>query len=306
MDRSTFTQQVESVERNVAFLQQEHRILLSGLRLEIRNLKKRCNELSCELSERTPVKSREGKYQISQDSSLSHMFPQLHVFTDIELEEELLQARLLETEQHLAEEESTLVELRSELRKKGALASALQVRLRDEERRFLEELKRRSHKITTLSRDLRKQTDLAAQLSFQLHSAQFRLYHQTEDYEEEDEEEEDEGGTMQESEWTANSPWTSPVLAESPRQSRASGRVRRSERVRECVPRERVLGPEEARPMPDPALFLYPFRHRLLPLHRSLGGHWREGGLSRMPEARIGRFRDRPLREDIGPETTEL
>ncbi|XP_016374153.1 coiled-coil domain-containing protein 92-like isoform X2 [Sinocyclocheilus rhinocerous] len=267
MDRSTLTQQVESVERNVAFLQQEHRILLSGLRLEIRNLKKRCNELSCELSERPPVRSRE----------------------DIELEEELLQAQLLETEQHLAEQESTLVELRAELRKKGALASALQVRLRDEERRFLEELKRRSHKITTLSRDLRKQTDLAAQLSFQLHSAQFRLYHQAEDYEEEDEEEEDEGGTMQESEWTAKS----PVTAESPRQSRASGRVRRSERVRECVPRERVLGPQEARPMPDPALFLYPFRHRLLPLHRSLG-------------ARIGRFRERPLREDIGPETTEL
>ncbi len=70
--------------------------------------------------------------------------PQLDVFTDIELEEELLQAQLLETEQHLAEQESTLVELRVELRKKGALASALQVRLRDEERRFLDELKRRS------------------------------------------------------------------------------------------------------------------------------------------------------------------
>ncbi|XP_067232895.1 coiled-coil domain-containing 92B isoform X2 [Chanodichthys erythropterus] len=234
------------------------------------------------------------------------MFPKLCVVIDIELEEELLQARLLETEQHLAEQESAMVELRAELRKKGALASALQVRLRDEERRFLDELKRRSHKITTLSRDLRKQTDVAAQLSFQLHSAHFRLYHQTEDYEEDDEEEDDEGSAVQESEWTANSPWTSPVMAESTRQSRASGRMRRSERARECVPRERVLGPEEPRSMPDPALFLYPFRHRLLPLHRSLGSHWSEGGLSRMSEARIGRFRDRPLREDIGPETTEL
>ncbi|XP_051734306.1 coiled-coil domain-containing protein 92 isoform X1 [Ctenopharyngodon idella] len=306
MDRSTLAQQVESVERNVAFLQQEHRILLTGLRLEIRNLKKRCNELSCDLSERPPVRSREGEYKISQNSSHFHMFSQLCVIIDIELEEELLQARLLETEQHLAEQESAMVELRAELRKKGALASALQVRLRDEERRFLDELKRRSHKITTLSRDLRKQTDVAAQLSFQLHSAHFRLYHQTEDYEEDDEEEDDEGGAVQESEWTANSPWTSPVTAESTRQSRASGRMRRSERVRECVPRERVLGPEEPRSMPDPALFLYPFRHRLLPLHRSLGSHWSEGGLSRMSEARIGRFRDRPLREDIGPETTEL
>ncbi|KAG1970049.1 coiled-coil domain-containing protein 92 isoform X2 [Pimephales promelas] len=284
MDRSTLAQQVESVERNVAFLQQEHRILLTGLRLEIHNLKKRCNELSCDLSKRPPVRTQE----------------------DIEMEEELLQARLLETEQHLAEQESALVQLRVELRKKGALASALQVRLRDEERRFLDELKRRSHKITTLSRDLRKQTDVAAQLSFQLHSAHFRLYHQAEDFEEDDEEEEDDGGAMQESEWTANSPWTSPVMAENARQSRASGRMRRSERVRECVPRERVLGPEEPRPMPDPALFLYPFRHRLLPLHRSLGDPWSEGGLSRMSVARKGRFRNRPLREDIGPETTEL
>lgn len=106
----------------------------------------------------------------------------------------MLQARLLEAEQHLAEQESSLVELRAELRRKGAVASALQVRLRDEERRFLEELKRRSHKITALSRDLRKQTDVAAQLSFQLHSAHFRLYHQADDDEEEEEEEEEEGG----------------------------------------------------------------------------------------------------------------
>lgn len=154
-------------------------------------------ELSCDLSERPPVRSREGEYKISQNSSHFHMFSQLCVIIDIELEEELLQARLLETEQHLAEQESAMVELRAELRKKGALASALQVRLRDEERRFLDELKRRSHKITTLSRDLRKQTDVAAQLSFQLHSAHFRLYHQTEDYEEDDEEEDDEGGAVQ-------------------------------------------------------------------------------------------------------------
>lgn len=125
------------------------------------------------------------------------MFPQVCVFIDIELEDELLQARLRETEQHLAEQESALVELRAELRKKGAIASVLQVRLRDEERRFLDELKRRSHKITTLSRDLRKQTDVSAQLSFQLHSAHFRLYHQTEDYEEDDKEEDDEGGAVQ-------------------------------------------------------------------------------------------------------------
>ncbi|XP_022531847.2 coiled-coil domain-containing protein 92 isoform X2 [Astyanax mexicanus] len=161
MDTSTLVQQVDNVERNIAFLQKEHQILLTGLRLEIRQLKKRCNDLSCELSKRPPGRSGE----------------------EIAAEEELLQARLSETEQHLAEQECSQGELRTKLQNKGAQAVALQVRLRDEERRFLEELKRRSHKITALSRDLRKQTDIAAQLAFQLHSARFRLYHQAEDEE---------------------------------------------------------------------------------------------------------------------------
>lgn len=95
----------------------------------------------------------------------------------------------MQTEHHLAEQECSQGELKTKLRHKGEQANALQVRLRDEERRFLEELKRRSHKITALSRDLHKQTDIAAQLTFQLHSARFRLYHQAE---EEDVEEEGE------------------------------------------------------------------------------------------------------------------
>lgn len=110
---------------------------------------------------------------------------------DIAAEEAFLQARLLQTEHNLAEQDCSQRELKAKLRHKGEQASALQVRLRDEERRFLEELKRRSHKITALSRDLRKQTDIAAQLTFQLHSARFRLYHQAE--EEENKEEEEDG-----------------------------------------------------------------------------------------------------------------
>ncbi|KAI4897572.1 hypothetical protein NFI96_020854, partial [Prochilodus magdalenae] len=253
MDTGTLAQQVENVERNIAFLQKEHQVLLTGLRLEIRQLKNRCNDLSCELSKRPPGRTSE----------------------DIAAEEELLQARLSETEQHLAEQECSQRELRANLQHKGAQARALQVRLRDEERRFLEELKRRSHKITALSRDLRKQTDIAAQLAFQLHSARFRLYHQTEEEEEEEEE-----GDTQEPGCSGSSPQASPVRAEARHRSHSSARIRRSERARECVPRERVLGPEEPRPMPDPALFLYPFRHRLLPLHTSLGGRWREGALT--------------------------
>lgn len=97
----------------------------------------------------------------------------------------------MQTEHNLAEQECSQRELKAKLRHKGAQASALQVRLRDEERRFLEELKRRSHKITALSRDLHKQTDIAAQLTFQLHSARFRLYHQAEEEDDEEEGERD-------------------------------------------------------------------------------------------------------------------
>ncbi|TSP68500.1 Coiled-coil domain-containing protein 92 [Bagarius yarrelli] len=266
MDTSTLTQQVESVERNIKFLQKEHQVLLSGLRLEIRHLKKRCNDL------------------------IKHcILPKPSCLPDIAAEEEFLQTRLLQTDHHLADQVRLQQDLKTKLRHKGEQASALQVRLRDEERRCLEELKRRGHKITALSRDLRKQTNMAAQLTFQLHSARFRLYHQVE---EDGEDEEQERGDK-----------VSTARAEDRQRSHSSTRsFRRSERVRECVPQERVLGPEKPRPMPDPALFLYPFTQRLLPLHITLRGHCGEGDSQR----RIGRLRTQAMRKDNGPETTDL
>ncbi|KAF4077659.1 hypothetical protein AMELA_G00210520 [Ameiurus melas] len=276
MDTCTVAQQVESVERNIAFLQKEHQVLLTGLRLEIRHLKKRCNDLSCELSKSSPERNRE----------------------DIAAEEQFLQARLLQTEHNLAEQECSQQELKVKLRHKGVQASALQVRLREEERRFLEELKRRSHKITALSRDLHKQTDIAAQLTFQLHSARFRLYHQAEEEDDEEEGERDKKGPG----CLSSSPQVSTSRVEARHRSHCSARLRRSERVRECVPQERILGPEKPRPMPDPTLFLYPFTQRLLPLHISLGGHCGEGDSQR----RMSRLRTRAMKEETGPETTDL
>lgn len=100
----------------------------------------------------------------------------------------------------------------------------------------------------------------------------------------------------------SSSPQVSTSRAEARHRSHCSARLRRSERVRECVPQERILGPEKPRPMPDPTLFLYPFTQRLLPLHISLGGHCGEGDSQR----RMGRLRTRAMREDTGPETTDL
>ncbi|XP_019752062.1 coiled-coil domain-containing protein 92-like [Hippocampus comes] len=45
---------VASVHRGMVFLQREHLTLLAGLHVEISNLKRRCQELSCELDSRFP------------------------------------------------------------------------------------------------------------------------------------------------------------------------------------------------------------------------------------------------------------
>ena len=67
--------------------------------------------------------------------------------------------------------------MRKELSHKAGLVGALRSNLKDKERHFLEELKRRSHQSTVLNTDLRKQTEAAAYLSFQLHAARQKLHH---------------------------------------------------------------------------------------------------------------------------------
>uniref|UniRef100_A0A3B3TWT2 Coiled-coil domain containing 92B n=1 Tax=Poecilia latipinna TaxID=48699 RepID=A0A3B3TWT2_9TELE len=188
-EESRLSHQIQSVERSVVFLRQEHLTLLHGLHLEILSLQKRCSEL-------------------------------------LE-EEEMLEARCKELETRLDEQEYTLGELRKELGHKGALVGALRANLKEKERHFLEELKRRSHCSTVLNTELQKQTEAAAYLSFQLHAAKQKLHHQR-------------------------------------MQQRVSSRV---ERARECVPIEKVLGPAEPTAMPDPALFLQPRRHRARSRH---------------------------------------
>lgn len=78
-------------------------------------------------------------------------------------------------EAQLQEKEKDNVELRRELRQKETLVAALRSSLRSKERRFLEELKRRSHRVTILDTELQKQTEAAAYLSLQLHATAQRL-----------------------------------------------------------------------------------------------------------------------------------
>uniref|UniRef100_A0AAQ5Y6X5 CCDC92/74 N-terminal domain-containing protein n=1 Tax=Amphiprion ocellaris TaxID=80972 RepID=A0AAQ5Y6X5_AMPOC len=173
------------------------------------------------------------------------------------------------------------------LRAGRARASALGRSLRDEERRFLDELKRRSHKITLLSRELQRQNVTTTTLCHELHSARLKLFQQRQgtepaaervgeaasgkDEEEEDEEGEDEedgDGEGEGSDWLLSPP---PPASPSQLEARHRRRVSvREERVRACVPQERVTSPQRPHPMPDPALFLVPLRYRLLRLNQPI------------------------------------
>ncbi|XP_015229393.1 PREDICTED: coiled-coil domain-containing protein 92-like [Cyprinodon variegatus] len=247
MDAGRLEQQVASVERGICFLKQEHLAMLTGLQLEITHLKRRCQELSCELDSRFP------------DRNTSE-------------EEAELAAHCEAAERLLERQQCMMVTARGELRAGRARAVALGRSLREEERRFLEELKRRSHKITLLNRELQRQNVMTSTLHHELHSARLKLFQQRQRaesaanreqgdvrQEEEDQEEQEEGG----SEWPL-SPHTGASSIQPEGRFRRNISVR-EERVRACIPRERVTSPQSPQPMPDPALFLVPLRYRLLP-----------------------------------------
>ncbi|MED6286568.1 hypothetical protein CHARACLAT_007341 [Characodon lateralis] len=189
--------------------------------------------------------------------------------TQIELleEEEMLEARCRDLESCLEEQEYTLGEFRKELGHKGALVGALRAKLKEKERHFLEELKRRSHCSTVLNTELQKQTEAAAYLSFQLHAAKQKLHHQRMQQRQGLFASANSQGIQHGAEQNIPLSGASPsslVVKPKRKSVRASSRV---ERARECVPIEKVLGPAEPTAMPDPALFLQPRRHRARSRH---------------------------------------
>ncbi|TNN44062.1 Coiled-coil domain-containing protein 92 [Liparis tanakae] len=246
-DESSLSLQLGSVERSVVFLRQEQLTLLHGLHLEILSLQQRCSE--------------------SQEEE------------EVLEEEEELEDRCWDSESCLAEQEYSLGELRQELSLKGSLVGALRANLKEKERHFLEELKRRSHCSTILNTELQKQTEAAAYLSFQLHAARQKLHHQRMQqrqglFARAHNSQGPQHGALQNS-FSQQSPSgaspssscsASSSLAVKPKRhgARASSRA---ERGRECVPVEMVTGPEEPTAMPDPALFLHPRRHRARSRH---------------------------------------
>lgn len=179
--------------------------------------------------------------------------------SELQEEEEILEARCLEVESHLTERECTLAEMRKELSHKGALVGALRANLKEKERHFLEELKRRSHCSTILNTELQKQTEAAAYLSFQLHAARQKLHQQRMQQRQGLLARASSQGAQFGAELPTGACAASPAVKPKRKSTLTSTRVERS---RECVPVEKVMGPAEPTAMPDPALFLHPRRHR--------------------------------------------
>ncbi|XP_036691219.1 coiled-coil domain containing 92B [Balaenoptera musculus] len=217
MDTVSLEHQIQSVQRHISFLKKEQMALLRDLHLEILRLQKRCSELT---------------HDLEMKEAQSHQQ---------ELASRELESKCRELESQLAARAAANAELRREVAQREALVSALRCSLRAEERRFLEELRRRSHRATVLGTELQKHTEAAAYLSCQLHAARQKL--QT----------------------PRPGPGAAAAAAE-PRIRRRAQRARRPPAAeaaakgpgRDWAAWERSAGaPDDADAMPDPALFLY-------------------------------------------------
>uniref|UniRef100_A0A8D2K2X3 CCDC92/74 N-terminal domain-containing protein n=2 Tax=Theropithecus gelada TaxID=9565 RepID=A0A8D2K2X3_THEGE len=227
MDTVSLEHQIQSVQRHISFLKKEQMALLRDLHLEILRLQKRCSELTHDLEMR---------------EAQSHQQ---------EVASRELESKCRALESQLEARAAANAELRREVAQREALVSALRCSLRTEERRFLEELRRRSHRATVLGTELQKHTEAAAYLSCQLHAARQRL----------------------------QAPRPGPGAAAEPRLRRRAPRARRPPVAHEAAAKgpgrdwaawDRGAGAlDDTDPMPDPALFLRSARRPLRPSVRS-------------------------------------
>ncbi|KAM3935005.1 coiled-coil domain-containing 92B [Leptodactylus fuscus] len=231
METQSLEQQIQSVERNIAFLKKEQLEMLHDLHLEILRLQKRCTELTQELEEK--------QVESFQQDQL-----------EFEMEEK---CRILEA--RYTEKEQLNLQLKKDLYLRENRVAALRSKLRDKERRFLEELKRRSHRVTILNTELHKQTEAAAYLSFQLHASKQKQQ------------------SSQKSCHMTSRPLDITGVKQPHHEVRAKRRVHKNHNVwrPDCslgidmsgvyFQKDQMTNYDELEAMPDPALFLYPKRY---------------------------------------------
>lgn len=215
MDTVSLEHQIQSVQRHISFLKKEQMALLRDLHLEILRLQKRCSELTRDLE------MREAQSHQQEEASRE------------------LESKCRALESQLAARAAANSELRREVEQREALVAALRRSLRTEERRFLEELRRRSHRATVLGTELQKHTEAAAYLSCQLHAARQKLQ--------------------------TPRPGPGPGAAAEPRPRRRAQRARRPPATeaaakgpgRDWAAWDRAAcAMDDTEPMPDPSLFL--------------------------------------------------
>ncbi|XP_034025594.1 coiled-coil domain-containing protein 92 [Thalassophryne amazonica] len=148
----TLENQLHSAQNNLLFLQQDHANTLKGLHTEIRRLQQQCTELTYELTMRSGDSSDSGEVRCRE-----------------------LQRRCEELEAQLKKKEEENTELLRDLEQKNAMISVLENTIKEREKKYLEELKMKSHKLAVLSGELEQRASTIAYLTSQLHATKKKL-----------------------------------------------------------------------------------------------------------------------------------
>ncbi|KAL2767903.1 coiled-coil domain-containing protein 92 isoform 2 [Daubentonia madagascariensis] len=152
MAATNLENQLHSAQKNLLFLQREHASTLKGLHAEIRRLQQHCTDLTYELTLKSSEQTGDGSSRSSE-----------------------LKKRCEELEAQLKVGEKENAELVKALEQKNATISVLENTLREREKKYLEELKVKSHKLSLLSGELEQRAGTIAYLTAQLHAAKKKL-----------------------------------------------------------------------------------------------------------------------------------
>ncbi|XP_078523751.1 coiled-coil domain-containing protein 92 [Lissotriton helveticus] len=152
MAASNLENRLHSAQKNLLFLQQEHANTLKGLHTEIRRLQQHCTDLTYELTLK------------NSDSTGSGY-----------LRSEELKRKCEDLEVQLRNKETENNELLQELEQKNAMILVLENTIKEREKKYLEELKIKSHKLNMLSSELEQRASTIAYLTSQLHATKKKL-----------------------------------------------------------------------------------------------------------------------------------
>ncbi|KAG8515010.1 Coiled-coil domain-containing protein 92, partial [Galemys pyrenaicus] len=152
MAATNLENQLHSAQKNLLFLQREHASTLKGLHAEIRRLQQHCTDLTYELTLKSAEQTGDGASRSSE-----------------------LKKRCEDLEAQLRSKETENSELLQELERKNAVIAVLESTVREREKKYLEELKVKSHRLSMLSSELEQRARTTAYLTAQLHAARRRL-----------------------------------------------------------------------------------------------------------------------------------